>query len=111
MFGNDLGNARVGDKVFIETTNAGFCIDEVTEITKAGNIKTAKNGIFTKDGTKRGSHDRFYRTHARLATLQDVDAVRRSKKLRYITKYSAWQSLSDADLDIVLDVLKKYNTK
>jgi hypothetical protein len=101
-----LEQAKVGDRLFIEGTNVPARLDTVIEITKAGNIKSENNGIFDK----RGDADRFYRVHARVATALDIEAVRRRNKQYAIKAYKLWDSLSDADLDIVLNVIKKYKS-
>lgn len=106
----NLNDAVVGDRLFVEGTNVPARLDTVIEITKAGNIKSENNGIFDKRGIKRGDSNSFYRVHARVATATDIEAVRRRNKQSVIKAYKLWDSLTDDELNIVLNVIKKYKS-
>lgn len=102
-----LENIKVGDKLFIENRNVGIRFDYVVEITKAGNIKTERCGIFNRRGELRGESSSWNFTRARLATDADIAAVRRTRKLRAVRAFNFWDKLPDADLDTVLSIMEK----
>jgi hypothetical protein len=106
----DLSNVKVGDALFVESSgglHGGMRIDYVVEITKAGNIKTEKSGIFLPNGYLRGEHG-FYHTHARLATPQDKATILRMNRVRTIQRFSKWDSLSDTDAELVWNIVMKF---
>jgi hypothetical protein len=78
-----LEGVKVGDRLFIESRESQG-LDVVAEITKAGNIKTEKNGIFTVDGRKRGESSSWTFTRARVATAMDIEALRVKRKASMI---------------------------
>jgi len=104
-----LGQAKVGDKLRIDTGRNSSYVDTVAKVGKVHVTTERGSKYIVRDGCLSGDRKTWFRTSARLMSDEDVvkyELAERKRRLIFLLSEADWKRHSIETLETVLDLVK-----